>query len=208
MNYREYSVKRDGEKYITKNIQIKELRSKDGSDYIKIDYVVCCVAQYVRDVYNRPLHINSAYRSFDYNVKVGGAAQSRHTFGCALDTWLKDVKQQDLANLVYSMGLVRVGVYNSFVHFDTDRSPVWLSQGSFKKVNVPYLNRVISKTKNNKDYLVAIIQYRLNCLGFNCGKEDGIAGSKFDEAVKKFQKAKGLSVDGAVGENTWNKLFN
>ena len=109
---------------------------------------------------------------------------------------------------MYSIGLNRVGVYSNFVHFDTARTPVWLSKGNFTKINVPYQNRVISRYKNNKDYLVAIIQYKLNLLGYNMGKEDGIAGPKFDKAVKRFQKDKKLLVDGKVGKDTWNAIFN
>lgn len=36
---------------------------------------------------------------------------------------------------------------------------------------------------------------------------DGDFGSNTDYAVKAFQKAKGLSVDGIVGKNTWDKLL-
>jgi len=208
MNINTYSIKRDANKYITKNIRVWELRSRDGSDIVKQDYVVICFAQYARDVYNKAFNINSAFRTPSWNKHEDGSINSKHLISCAIDGWIAGVKQQDLANLFYSMGLIRVGVYASFVHFDTARSPKWLSQGNFRKVNVPYLNRVVSSTKNRNDYLVAIIQYKLNILGYNCGTEDGIAGRKFDKAVKRFQKDKGLAVDGSVGINTWNKLFN
>ena len=208
MNVKTYSLKRDKDVHVTKNITVWELRSRDGADIVKQDYVVVCIAQYAREVYGRAFNINSAYRTISWNKKVGGASGSKHLISCTIDGWIAGVKQQDLANLFYSMGLVRVGVYDSFVHFDTDRSPIWLSRGNFKKVNVPYLNRVISSTKNRTDYLVAIIQYKLNLLGYNCGTEDGIAGRKFDTAVKQFQRKNGLAVDGAVGIMTWNKLFN
>lgn len=36
--------------------------------------------------------------------------------------------------------------------------------------------------------------------------EDGIFGPLTEEAVKEFQKANGLTVDGIVGDNTWAKL--
>ncbi len=208
MNKKKYSLKKDGNKYVTKDIQVKELRSRDGADKIVIDYVVVCYGQYLRELYNRAFIINSAYRTISWNKKVGGKLSSKHLISCAIDGWLREIKPQDMANMLYSMGLIRVGVYDTFVHFDTARSPKWLSQGHFTKVNVPYLNRVISTTQNKYDYQVAIIQYRLNNLGYSCGTEDGVAGKKFDKAVKKFQKAKGLVQDGKVGKNTWNKLFN
>lgn len=205
MNIKNYSRRADGEKNITPNIKVYEVACKDGSDAIKIDYVICCYAQYIRELLGKAIHINSAYRTSSYNAKVGGASSSRHVKGCAMDMWIQTVSQQSLANYFYSMGLVRVGVYGSFVHADTDRSPQWLTQGNFKKVNIPYLRTL---KQGSKEYLVAVIQYRLNCLGYNCGTEDGDFGAKTKQAVINFQKAKNLGADGIVGVNTWNKLFN
>lgn len=208
MNVKTYNVETEKNLHITPNITVWELRSRDGYKIVKQDYVVVCHAQYAREVYGRAFNINSAFRTASWNKKVGGTSNSKHLISCAIDGWISGVKQQDLANLFYSMGLIRVGVYSDFVHFDTARSPKWLSQGKFKKVNVPYLGRVISSTQNKTDYQVAIIQYKLNLLGYNCGTEDGIAGAKFDTAVRKYQRDKGLTVDGKVGKDTWNKLYN
>lgn len=47
---------------------------------------------------------------------------------------------------------------------------------------------------------VKILQQRLNLIA------DGIFGVITDEAVRNFQKANGLTVDGIVGANTWAKL--
>lgn len=43
------------------------------------------------------------------------------------------------------------------------------------------------------------VQTNLNVLGYNCGTVDGQFGTKTEEAVKKFQKANGLTVDGQYG---------
>jgi hypothetical protein len=56
---------------------------------------------------------------------------------------------------------------------------------------------------------VKVLQRLLMCLGYDlsrCGA-DGEFGTKTDAAVKAFQKAKGLAVDGIVGQNTWKKLL-
>ncbi len=51
------------------------------------------------------------------------------------------------------------------------------------------------------------VQKKLNNLGYNCGKVDGYFGKNTDSAVRKYQKANGLVVDGIVGPATWKKLF-
>ena len=51
------------------------------------------------------------------------------------------------------------------------------------------------------------LQKKLNELGHDCGKADGIFGAKTENAVKAYQHANGLTVDGIVGKNTWSKLF-
>lgn len=67
----------------------------------------------------------------------------------------------------------------------------------------------VSSKINNRHAVVKAIQKRLNALGFDCGKVDGIAGSKFTSAVKKYQLAKGCVADGEITarDKTWKKLL-
>lgn len=46
----------------------------------------------------------------------------------------------------------------------------------------------VSTTKNSEHPVVKPIQKRLNALGFDCGKVDGIAGPKFAAAVIRYKK--------------------
>lgn len=50
------------------------------------------------------------------------------------------------------------------------------------------------------------LQERLNHLGFDCGKADGIFGPKTQNAVKQFQKTFLLSQDGIAGPKTFDVL--
>lgn len=67
----------------------------------------------------------------------------------------------------------------------------------------------VSKRKNNRHPVVKPIQKYLNSIGFNAGEADGIAGSKFDAAVKKYQKSNNCIDDGEItkGKNTWRRLL-
>lgn len=68
----------------------------------------------------------------------------------------------------------------------------------------------VSKTKNNKHAVIKPIQRYLNALGYNCGIVDGIAGAKFDAAIRAYQKANGCIVDGeaTAKKNTWRSLLD
>ena len=54
--------------------------------------------------------------------------------------------------------------------------------------------------KGSRGAEVKTLQQKLNLIS------DGIFGSLTEEAVKAFQKAKGLTVDGVVGAKTWGAL--
>lgn len=70
---------------------------------------------------------------------------------------------------------------------------------------------VIVKLKTLKNGMtggqVETLQTLLNGRNYNCGKVDKIFGSKTENAVKNFQKAKGLAQDGVVGAKTWAALL-
>ena len=54
---------------------------------------------------------------------------------------------------------------------------------------------------------VQAIQEKLNKLGYNVGKADGVFGEKTKAAVIKFQKDNGLTVDGIVGNQTLTEIY-
>ena len=58
----------------------------------------------------------------------------------------------------------------------------------------------------SKGDAVRALQTRLNQLGYDCGTIDGVFGPKTLAAVKAFQTAKLLTVDGMVGSQTWGAL--
>ncbi|MEM6398842.1 MAG: peptidoglycan-binding protein [Cyanobacteria bacterium P01_D01_bin.116] len=60
----------------------------------------------------------------------------------------------------------------------------------------------------NKSRYVKYLQTRLRHWGYFRFNPNGNYDSRTVEAVKRFQKAKGLSVDGVVGSQTWDKIEN
>jgi peptidoglycan hydrolase-like protein with peptidoglycan-binding domain len=58
----------------------------------------------------------------------------------------------------------------------------------------------------NKGTQVKQLQQILSNLGYNPGPIDGIFGPKTDSAVRAFQSAHNLVVNGIVGNTTWTAL--
>lgn len=64
-----------------------------------------------------------------------------------------------------------------------------------------------SGQRQNKDVVdIKRVQERLNELGYDCGTPDGIKGPRTIEAIKSFQRSKGLEPDGIVGPKTKEAL--
>lgn len=54
--------------------------------------------------------------------------------------------------------------------------------------------------------ITKLLQEKLVKLGYNTNGVDGIFGSGTYTAVREFQKTRGITADGIVGQNTWRKL--
>lgn len=63
--------------------------------------------------------------------------------------------------------------------------------------------------KGSKGQSVKALQAMLVGFGYSVGSSgiDGHFGSNTESAVKKYQKAKSIEIDGIVGQNTWMKLL-
>ena len=62
--------------------------------------------------------------------------------------------------------------------------------------------------KGAQGNLTKLLQEKLVKLGYNTNGVDGIFGAGTYSAVREFQKTRGLTADGIVGQNTWRKLLN
>ena len=207
-NVKAYFVSKDRNKNLTPNFKVKEFQSHDGADKVLIDYELLCLLQLIRRTINKPLIINSGYRTKEHNRKVGGASNSYHMYGRAFD--VSGISSSVLANYCYTLNINGIIIYSTWVHMDT-RDNVYHADYTnkgykFIKVSIPYLNTLSLLGSNN--YIVGCIQHMLNTKGYGAGLVDGIFGYNTLRAVKDFQDKNGLKVDGIVGKNTWDKLFN
>lgn len=192
---------------ITPNFKISEFACKDGTTKVLVDYELACLLQFMRDILGKPLIINSAYRTESHNKAVGGASNSYHKYGRAFDVSGADVDL--MCKILKTIGVKGIIKYPTFVHMDS-RANKYHASNTGKLLNFETIDlncNFETLRKGSKSYQVGVVQFRLNLLGFNCGKVDGIFGNGTYKAVCKFQKAKGLVVDGIVGKYTINALI-
>lgn len=76
---------------------------------------------------NKPIKINSAYRTGSWNRKIGGARDSLHLYGCALDLVPpKGMSVDQFYDLIHAfhqeLDVYGLGKYPTFVHIDIRRT--------------------------------------------------------------------------------------
>jgi len=80
--------------------------------------------QILRDYVDKPIQINSGYRSPEYNKKIGGASRSMHKEGKAGDIVIKGMTPGEVYNTIeklISQGEMTeggLGLYKTFIHYD------------------------------------------------------------------------------------------
>ena len=75
----------------------------------------------VREIYGKPITINSGYRTLRHNASVGGKAESSHLKGLAVDIACSTSRDRyNLLEALKSVGFNRIGIAKSFIHVDID----------------------------------------------------------------------------------------
>lgn len=206
-NVKKYSKSKNGNTKLSNNFIIKEFASKDGNDSILIDLEMIHILQKIREI-GGVVNINSAYRTSSHNQKIGGASNSYHLYGRAFDIKCSGLNVDNICNIANTLGIKGIIKYPSFVHIDSRANKYHANNKgnliNYQKYNIPFKYNVKSGTRGTE---TGIVQFKLNSMGYNCGKADGICGQKTIEAIKRFQKNNGLAVDGIAGKNTFSKLF-
>lgn len=112
-----------------KNFTPKELACK-GTSLIRIDeYSLDCL-QNLREAIQKPLYINSGYRSASHNKAVGGSPNSQHLLGKAFDIRITpEVSRETIKKFAKQAGFKGIGDYSGFVHVDTGPERYWDMRG-------------------------------------------------------------------------------
>lgn len=207
-NIKTYSKAKSKNESLSTNFKVGEFACHDGTDKILIDLDMIQILQKIRDI-GGAVTINSAYRTVSYNNKCGGSSNSYHLKGQAFDIVSSKLSLDNLCRVAKALGVKGIIRYSSFVHIDS-RTTKYFAKSTGGTLNIgaytiPFVETIKLGSKGTN---VGVVQFKLNSLGYSCGNADGVFGNKTDLSVKAFQKANGLAVDGIVGKNTWNKLFN
>lgn len=105
--------------YISKDFKLKEFQCKGGTQEVKVHAQLIALLQILRTKVNKPIIVNSGYRTPEHNKKIGGSKDSFHMKGMAVDISIpKGWTVDSLAELGKQIGFTGIGRYNNFVHFD------------------------------------------------------------------------------------------
>ena len=84
------------------------------------------------------------------------------------------------------------------------RTETTASQSNSSNTNDRWTGQTLRE--GNRGQAVKDLQTKLQRLGYNIGTIDGVYGKQTTEAVRSFQKANGLEVDGIAGKITYNAI--
>ena len=220
MAVKTYSLKADGVKRLSDHFRVREFRCKDGSDKILISTELVEVLEKLRAKLNCTININSGYRTKSHNKAVGGSSTSKHCKGLAADIVCKRdgkvISAKEVCCAAQDLDIDGIAYISSgATHIDVRGYRWWADETkNNKKVSdfyayygIAYPEPTATVKKGDKGTPVRWVQNKLKRAGYKISV-DGSFGGATDKIVKKFQKAKGLTVDGKVGGNTRKALRN
>ncbi len=88
----------------------------------KVNIELIIALEKLRQKVNRPIIITSGYRCPLHNQSVGGARNSQHKFGNAVDIKIKGYSPAQVARLAKQCGFTWTKVYSGWTHIDVRRT--------------------------------------------------------------------------------------
>ena len=115
-------ISTDGSHPVSQNFRFKEFKSR-SNPAIYISRELVDVLQAIRTKLNKPINVNSGYRTLEHNKSVGGSTNSAHLIGCAADISSPAVPARDIAQLAQQLYGKRIAIglhtKENYVHIDT-----------------------------------------------------------------------------------------
>lgn len=181
-----------------RTLRVSEFRGSSKSNILWTDKRTMQAWNSQRYIYGAPIKVGFAFKR---PYEGGHGSQSQHYAGTAFDVGqnLTNAQRAVLRNSAKSSGLwgyvEPVSLSPTWVHFDRRFGTPACSSGGF-----PLIKR------GSRGNYVCIAQDDLNTLGYRTGGLDGVFGEQTYNAVRNYQRSRGLAVDGIIGCNTWRSL--
>jgi len=103
--------------FVSPNFNLRNFQSPDTEE-VKLNPKLVSMLEALYMVAGPVLEITSAYRTPEYNAKVGGAEHSYHLEGEAVDVKHAKFTNMDIAQKAYQVGFTGIIVHKGHVHLD------------------------------------------------------------------------------------------
>ncbi|MTI47867.1 MAG: DUF882 domain-containing protein [Firmicutes bacterium] len=105
---------------LSKNFNLKEFQCTTDNPVVILDPKLIDKLQKLRDRLGVPLHVNSGYRTSEFNKSIGGYEYSKHMKGQAADISMNNIKLsiETIKDLCVTIGFSGIGLYNTHIHVD------------------------------------------------------------------------------------------
>ena len=114
--------------YKSKYYDTSQFYSKDGNnDNFRIDSMLVSKLDQLTTAIGKKANITSGYRSEEHNANVGGAKNSYHMKGMAVDVSFPGMSVDQVAAMAKKIGFTGIIKYykSGFVHLDTRPTPYY-----------------------------------------------------------------------------------
>jgi hypothetical protein len=98
------------------------------ADRTRVDPAIATIARRMARALGTRITVNSAYRDRSYNASIGGASNSKHMYGKAMDLAYiggSAEERQRMLTAAIEAGAQGIGLYNSFMHIDLGPKRTW-----------------------------------------------------------------------------------
>lgn len=181
-----------------RTLRVREFRGSSKSNILWTDKRTMQAWNSQRYIYGAPIYVGFAFKR---PYEGGHGNQSQHYAGTAFDVGqnLTNAQRAVLRRSAQQSNLwgyvEPASISPTWVHFDRRFGNPACRTGGYPTIR-----------QGSRGNYVCIAQDDLNTLGYRTGGLDGVFGAQTYNAVRNYQRSRGLAVDGIIGCNTWRSL--